>query len=498
MVLNRVQTQEEQKSLKIGKFLQDKLEREKIIEVSGTVIADCTDPEEVKEKILFPALDNLTQNINEVHKQYLHSHEQRLERLKSEIEELLKPAFNVLEGYGHLFGKTFNSWFKQDLWKPLLGAIYGKRDELYELQKEKNVKFEARVKEVLEKIKEDTIIPSIQQIKQFRDVYGDSYKIAYYICINELRKNLEEEFEKLSIALEDSEKELQVSVVKILSENAELKKLTSQLNIEFFDEIRNCIPAHDTTEQLRAAFAEMKTSTTTYKKTISTWLQDYLNYLQPDKHLDPLSINQLKNEIGVNTEEINQIENDVSQLEDDQVAKIKTAIQEPSQDDLSKVGGAILAWLGVPLPEPINQKIAQLFINIGGNLLQKLIEKDNSHTSIITTQQLSADDSLERIQEEVKLLRNEVVAQCETKLQTMLSFPNQEAYSKFDKFVTLAFRNDLAETGWLDFYSDDNNKAILWPGSDIRRENKQVEDKWKELVNSAIKVINDKDLLLQT
>ncbi|BAZ67307.1 hypothetical protein NIES4106_20620 [Fischerella sp. NIES-4106] len=513
MVFNKNKEQEKKGQEACERF-QRKMESDKIIEVSDSVIADCANSEEVKEKILIPVLGELTKNIDEVCRQYLRFHHQRLEKLKNEINDLLKPALNALEGYSQRGGQTFNAWFEDNLWKPLNGEIYKKRDELGVKQNQTDPDFENQVEKVLEDCKQEIIVPSVKEIKEFRDAYGDSYKISYYMCINEVKKRLTSEFEKLATALENSERKLQLSVVDILSEHAKLEKLANNKGLDFFDEIKQQIPDSNTTEQIQNSFEEMKTSTTTYKKIISTWIQEYLNYLQPDKHLDPLSINQIiTNEVGVTLKQINELKNTASEIKDEDVEKIEKEIENKidnsTEDQLSEIGAAIMTWLGVPFPNEINKKFLSLSIKTISSLMRQWIDKKNSQPSIIQASSLpvnksleeirqEANEYLEKIRQEISSLRDKVVDKCGEELKSRLTFPNEEAYAKFDKFVTVAIKHEKAQTGWRDFYSDDSNKAILWPGAEDRIKNKEAEENWKKLVKDAIAAINQEGLLPQT
>jgi len=261
------------------------------------------------------------------------------------------------------------------------------------------------------------------------------------MCINEVKKQLTKKFKSLAKALTESERRLQLSVVNILFEHGDLKQLTRNTNLEFFDDISKQLPGN--TDSLRQAFQEIRKSTDTYEDTIIRWIQPHLNELNPDKHLDPISLNELsQNNIEPTLEEVSEVEENSSPVTLEQI--IFNTNSSANQDSA------------------INSSIAELFMNI------------------------------------IDSLRNQVVDDCETTLQSMLNFPNQEAYSKFDKFVTQAFKGETASREWRYFYEDENNKSILWPDAEKKEKYQQVEKEWRGLVGLAIEASKDSGLRIES
>jgi hypothetical protein len=129
-----------------------------------------------------------------------------------------------------------------------------------------------------------------------------------------------------------------------------------------------------------------------------------------------------------------------------------------------------------------------------------LINQTNSQIGI-SQSQITPDNLLEEelieelIRKEILSLRDKVVNNCEVILQKRLSFPNQEALSKFDRFATAGFKGQKSETAWRIFYQDDNNQALIWSGAKQKKENEIVEQEWQRLVDSVIQ-LNHKEVLL--
>ncbi len=492
MIFNKVKKQE-QESLRACERFRDSIESQEI-KVSQSLIADCLDRNEVKSKILIPVLDNLTQNINSVYKQYLRSHNQHLKLLRSEITQKLEISTNIFKGFGEEDEQGFNAWFHKSLWKSLSAEIYTKLEELESKQNEAELKFKDEVERVVQYCREKDVILSEGEIRGIRFKQQNSWKITYYMCINEVKQRLTTEFQTLAKTLEDSEKELQKSVVRILAEDGKLNNLTLEEGIEFFKEIEKQLPGN--AKMLAQAFQEIQNPTRTYKDTIIRWIQPHLDKLNPDQHLDPISQAQvLENALDVTPEQVNELETTVYNLTDEQVSTLETSISNPTADLLSDISKVIAKWVGIPLPDEIIQIVSRLAIEkmfpfIGTLIHKKVPQLNSSKNQVDHTYSYSAQSLLE----EIDSIRNEVVNQCDLTLQTVLHFPNQMAHSRYDKFVTLAFKNEDAKIEWQDFYG--KYEAKLYPGAEQRKENKEVEQKWENLVNSALKANEDDGLLL--
>ncbi len=508
MVFNRMKLSG-QDSLDACNNFQGKIDLQGI-DVCKSVIADCTNPDEVKKEILSPVLENLTNSIDSVYEQYLRSYNYRLETLRNEISTKLEEAHDVLEGQSQ-HTVDFTDWFEDTLWKNLTAKIFNKRDELKAKCDKKEDEFEKEVQEIVKSCREGSFLLE-ETIRGFRNAYGDSYKIAYYMCINELKEKLTKKFKSLAEALENSERKLQLSVVEMLSEHGELNKLTSEKGIKFFNEVEKQIPGN--TNRLKEAFQEIKKSTDTYEDTIIRWLQPHLNELNPDKHLDPISKNQcLKNELDatLESEKVEQLKNSISNLTPEKTSELETHIsnliseQTPEAQTnasnsalIADISTFIMKIVGVPLPEELIGRLSYFAVDKILFLIKELIKNRPINTQQVSNTKASTTPDSEDVSilTEIDSLRKKVVNDCEQTLQKMLEFPNQEAYSKYDKFVTQAFKGETASREWRKFYDDDKNKSKLWSGAQEKEKNKQIEQEWQNLVASTIK-INQENVRLQ-
>ncbi len=494
MLFNRTKL-ETQDNLNLCNQFQASIDLQEI-NVTDSVIADCSNFDEVKALVLTPVIEKLTQNINYVHEQYVHSCNQRLEIIRAEIFQHLEGAARTAWQGNQQGGKGFHHWFDKELYPRLTGKIFQKLRQLEEQKNQADTLLEEEVNKVVTRCREDSIIPDEFRIEGFRNAYGDSYKIAYYMCINEVKDKLTDEFRSLAKALTESERKLQLSVVEILSDDGDLKKLTSQRGIEFFDEIEKQLSAY--TDKLKQSFQEIKQSNHTYEKTINQWIHPHLDELEPDKHLDPISQKQcLGNNLGVTTEKVNEIEKTVN-LTAEQTSQLENSLSNPTADLLSEFASYIMKLSGVPLPDELNQKIASFAIDQISSLIGRVIRNHQENNQIGNIENGDYFPSLSRatlILEEIKTLRDKVVDDCEQTLRKNLSFPNEEAYSRFGKFITQAFRGQDAMIEWRCFYEDEKNQSILWPGAGEKKKNEQVKQEWQKSVDRAVEA-NKVDALL--
>ncbi|WP_028082537.1 dynamin family protein [Dolichospermum circinale] len=538
MVFNKIKEQE-QLSLKACQRLEEKIEAQEI-KVCRTVIADCTDSDAVKSDILIPALQDLTKNINSVYQEYFKLQNDRLKKLRSEISQELQKADKVLEGYSEEDNEGFNAWFLTKLWKQLSKEIYAKLEELDKKQNDLDPIFKAAMEKVIDYCNQENEILTTSDIQGYRYQNQNSWKIAYYFSINEVKDRLTNQFKTLATTLEESEKQLQLSVVKILSKYGNLERLTQNQEVDFFKDIEKALPSanRSTTEKLVKAFQEMQNSTTTYKDIIIGWIEEHLDELNPDQHLDPISKSQLENEtneIDVSSDQIKKTvseilakdniislikdyldtethtqllgnERDISSDQLDQLTKIITKVIEddnfsfeeetsnsnPIGERFSEIGLIILKAFGIHVSDELIRTISRLIINQINSFLGRqsktIVPSNSSKIKTNSTTSYSPDLFLKEIDD----LRKKVVRECHETLKLKLNHPNYMAHSKYSKFVTLAFNNQDAKIGWQDFYS--KHEDILYPLADQKGKNEKVQQDWEKLVQSAI-ILNEEDSL---
>lgn len=423
MILNH--NNEQKDNLKNCQYFEKNIDL-KEINVSRTVIANCSKHNEVKESILIPVLDNLlNQNIN-LSKIYLESQNQNLKELYEQIRKYSEKAQKALEGYSNQKQLEFHQWFEERFWQELNSKFNEENDKLNKKRKESDESFDKKVQEIIESLKDSDKDKSKEVIKRFYHSHN-SYKIAYYLSIKELETDLIKKFSLLEEALRESEKELQITVINLLSKTGNLQKLSHQEGIEFFEEIEKQLPL--SASDIKKALEQIKTPKTasTYENEIIKWIQIPLNKLHPDEHLDPISSEQVNNK---------------------QVDKDSSDNTQSGSTDISN------------------------------------LSEEKEEASI-----------LDKIHEEIEKLRSEIIEDCKKELEKRLSYPNEEAYTKFHTFFTRAFQGSSCQRQWRSFCEMTEIQKKLWEGAKKNEENQKIENDWKRTVAEAMSKF-DKNILL--
>ena len=261
------------------------------INVKDSVIADCSDEQEVSEKVLTPVLNYLTNNIESVYEQYLRSRDKNLAKLRQEIGEILTVAENTI----HKVGKEdFIIWFDNTLWEELPTSIFKLQGDLNAKKNQKDEDFEKKIEQVLVNCRSEEIIPSIGAIERRRGSTGNSYKIAYYTFLNDINSKLSNQFKELAKFLSKRLEYTQSLVRDILIEYGNLDKLTDKQGNAFFQDLEAKLKLSENTSKLAEGFREIQNSINVDENIINNWIKDHLAHLAPDENIDPISELQVK------------------------------------------------------------------------------------------------------------------------------------------------------------------------------------------------------------
>ncbi|UKO95944.1 dynamin family protein [Nostoc sp. UHCC 0870] len=486
--------------------------KEQGLVVSNVVIANCTNSADVKKEVLTPALENLTKNIGRVYEQYLRFHNQDLITFQKEISHILSEAFKATEGFQSTENEEFNDWFEDKIWVEMRKKFNQENKNLLNNQNKPHEEFEKEVNNVVEKCLNGKakIVPDTNEIEDLYASCGSSYKMAFYMCINEVKTNLIREFKTLDKALKKSEIKLQLSVAKILYEQGWLEKhssfqeysLKEEECVDFFVKVKELVPQHR--KELKQAFEEIQQCTDTYGDTIISWIQPHLDTLKPDQHLDPISRKQFfTDESNLISQQVNELQQTVVNLSEEEVNKLDSTMQQLTDDIkaelLSKMMEAISQYMPFPLSQKLVQNILYLSLQKAYVLVKGFINSSASESIATNTLPSPNKPQMEKIEEsimsEIDSLRKKVVEDCQHTLKDKLNFPNKEAHTKFDKFFANAIAFNKAETAWRDFYQYEKNQE-LWPGAKSKENAQQLEKEWQDLVNNAIDASSADGLVL--
>ncbi len=251
------------------------------IDVVECITASCADHEDANQKILDRILDYLMQSITALDKQYASACQDRLSRLHDaillELEKAQKALGNGLQRDSSfpLFIKLFNK-----LWNDLTVALEGLLRDLREQRDEQDADFRDEVNAALQACREDTGIPSLEEIDIRRDSEG-SYGIAHNKYLHEIRSYLSQHFLSLDDGLKRSLESIKSQVVAILSDQGRLKALTKAEGAVFLDDIEKLMP--EELDRLKLGFKILSTFELSYRGLIQHRIRRHLDRLTPDE-----------------------------------------------------------------------------------------------------------------------------------------------------------------------------------------------------------------------
>ncbi len=267
------------------------------INVVECITASCVDVEEANKKVLDRVLDYLMMNITALDQQYAAACQDRLIHLHDAVAIELQKAKVALgqatqrDGSFPLFVKLFNK-----LWNDLTVGLEGLLRDLRWQRDVQDADFKAQVDAALQACRDDTGIPSLEEIKIRRDSEG-SYNIAYNKYLHEVRAYLSQHFLSLDDGLKRSLDNIKSQVADVLIEQGNLGSLTGTRGTEFLKTIENVLPEDLT--RLKLGFHILSTFELSYRGLIQHRIRRHLDRLTPDETPIQLSQNPSAQEILV-------------------------------------------------------------------------------------------------------------------------------------------------------------------------------------------------------
>ena len=185
---------------------------------------------------------------------------------------------------GH--GLQRDSWFPvfiklfNKLWNDLTVGLEGLLRDLRWQRDAQDADFKDQVNAALQACREDTGIPSLEEIEIRRDSEG-SYNIAYNKYLHEIRAYLSQNFLPLDNGLKRSLENIKSQVVDILSDQGRLGTLTDAKGTIFLDAIESLIP--EGLSRLKLGFHILSTFDLSYRGLIQHRIRRHLDRLTPDE-----------------------------------------------------------------------------------------------------------------------------------------------------------------------------------------------------------------------
>lgn len=251
---------------------------EKHLKVVDCVIANCAEPVTANQ-VLDQILDYLATHITDLDAQYAASCQERLMRLQNtaniELEKANKAlTLTVSDSWFPLFVELF-----ERLWNELTSGLEALLRNLKTQRNEQNIDFKQQVAAAIEACRQDTAIPTIEQIEKRRDRVG-GYPNAYYQYLHEIRAHLSQHFLALDVGLQRSLVRVKSQVADVLIHQGRLGGITPVTGVEFLQEIVQQLPELPT---LRLGFQILAEFEISYRGLIQHRIRKHLDGLTPDE-----------------------------------------------------------------------------------------------------------------------------------------------------------------------------------------------------------------------
>jgi vacuolar-type H+-ATPase subunit E/Vma4 len=225
-------------NLRACKALQSSIDTIKVVRCE---VADCSNPDDAN-RVFDLVLDYLANNIESIDKEYAKSCQESLSHIQAKVKTELEKARTSLgkEAQQNNDAQLFVPLFNQ-LWKNLRNGLQELLKELRKQRDEVDTNFKEKVDEAIQNCREDTGIPSIEEIEIQANNLG-GYPTAYYHYLPEVRAHLSHKFLSLDEGLKLSLEQVKSQVAEVLVNQGRLGGLTEARGSDFLREIVKLLP----------------------------------------------------------------------------------------------------------------------------------------------------------------------------------------------------------------------------------------------------------------
>jgi len=247
-------------------------------------ISDCSQSEEVST-VFDRILDYLANNIATLDRQYLDNTYQEISQLQQQVDREIDKASNAFKIVGEdnvssVFVPLFNQ-FRKNVAKGLILLLEELRQQRHQVDSE----FKIQVERAVAKCREDTGIPSIEEIED-RNLEKGGYNIVYETYLNEIRAHLSQHFLALDTGLKRSLDRVKSQIASVLIENGRMGGLSEKNGAEFINAIAELIPAElipGQPSKIKFGFTILAEFELSYRGFIQHRIRKHLDILTPNE-----------------------------------------------------------------------------------------------------------------------------------------------------------------------------------------------------------------------
>lgn len=257
---------------------------EKHIEVAQQMTTNCADDGEA-EALLDSILQYMAENITQLDCQYASACQASLHQIQQSVQSELEKAHKALgeASFQTNWLPLFETLFRE-LSPQLAHGLESLLKELRERRYQPDFDFKKQVDAALKACKEDTGLPTLEEIELRRADLG-GYPPAYYAYLSEIRARLSQQFLVIDEALTDGIKKIKSQVANTLIEQGRLGDLTEVHDDRFLDAIIQQIPDQlvpGESSQIKFGFQILDAFTLSYRGLIQHRIRKNLDDLTPD------------------------------------------------------------------------------------------------------------------------------------------------------------------------------------------------------------------------
>jgi energy-coupling factor transporter ATP-binding protein EcfA2 len=269
-------------NLRACKALQSSIDTIKVVRCE---VGDCSNSDDAN-RVFDLVLDYLANNIEFLDKDYAKSCQESLIPIQTKVKIELDKARTSLskEAQQNKDAQLFVPLFNQ-LWKNLRNGLQELLQELRKQRDEVDTNFKAKVDEAIQRCREDTGIPSIEEIEiQARSTGG--YPNAYYQYLPEVRAHLSHKFLSLDEGLKLSLEQVKSQVAEVLINQGRLGGLTKARGSELIREMAKLLPEQlipGEPSKLKFGFQLLAEFELSYRGFVQHRIRQHLDGLTPNE-----------------------------------------------------------------------------------------------------------------------------------------------------------------------------------------------------------------------
>ena len=268
--------------------------QDKHINVVECRIADCSNDAEANN-VLDQVLDYLANNIKSLDDEYARTYQESLNKLHKNISDELNKASQdwtkQSQEYDINERDKFNRLFKE-LWSDLASAL---QDLLYDIDAEQESEnsqddsFKEQTEAVIDKCREDSGLPQIEDIKKRKADIGD-WPSTFYRYLHDIRTHLTKHFEAMDTGLNNSVEQVKIRLTNVLIEKANLGNIPDLRGLQGSEFLKVMVEKVEEKERgdrlknLKQAFTSIYKFEMSYKANLRYRIRPLLNNLNPNRN----------------------------------------------------------------------------------------------------------------------------------------------------------------------------------------------------------------------